>query len=629
MSDIVTPAESSPESVEPVESASGIFPPSQPDAFPGSSLSVELQASLREKALSDLYFFSKGILGYDRMVPKIHRPLCRLLELYSGYDGTLSTPWSEYESVLRRTFAQLNLTEEVILEKLAEIKSKGIKKLLILLPRGWYKTTMVSIAYPLWRGVRDSNVRVLLAQNTSSNAVSKGSALGAVVKNAPLFALLFPEVMPTDAERWSEGGRCLKRSKQFAESTFEFAGIRTQVTSRHFNLIIEDDTVAPDKDDLGESSILPSKNDVSQAIGWHRLVPPLLDEIEKDQNIVVGTRWFVKDLLAWVMENEPGFVVYQRAVKEGANGKPSPQGAPAWDERFSEGVLRDLALSLGPYLFSCLYMNTPVQAENMLFLDDWIRYFDVEPASLMTFTTVDLANDPLDTKSEPDYNVVLTCGKDMISGRVYVLDYARERCAPSRTLELIFEHVNKWHPATVGIETVGYQKSLLPWIRQFQVSSGKYFMVTPLSHNKASKGARIRGLQPAVASGALLFRTHMQALVNEMLVYPLGVNDDLVDALAMQLELWKITPSRDEEAQRVLEGSATDFSTMLHLARETQKSQDEKAVATAPPPAWGGSIPVLVFQHEASEDSIRQFRPQRTPEWWGAGTGLGRIRSLR
>ena len=581
------------------------LPPATPASPPLAaatldSLSPETLRDLKERAKGDLFFFAKGVLGFDRLHPRIHKPLCRLLELYGGYNESLAHPWAVYRKVLYETFRRAGVPEEEWEKRALRVYHQGTQFLMILMPRGWYKTTLVSISYPIWRGVRDSNVRVLLTQNTSTNAKSKGNALASAIMGNDLFKALFPEVLPGPTEKWSEDGRTLKRPKAFAESTYEFAGTRTQVTSRHFNVIIEDDTVAPDKDDLGENSILPSKADVTQAIGWHRLVPPLLDEIRADQSVIAGTRWFVLDLLAWVMANEKQYVVYQWAVREDKDGKPDSKGELTWPERFDSHLLSNLAASLGPYLYSCLYMNTPVQSDDMLFRPEWVRYYDVEPSRLMTFTTVDFGNDPTDTKGAPDFNVILTCGKDMQEGKVFVLDYSRERCSPSRTIELIFGHVRKWHPVTVGMESVAFQKSMAFWLRQHMVTHNEYFSVTQLAHNKKSKAARIRGLQPAMSSGTLYFRAGQQALINELMVYPLGTNDDLADALAMQLELWRVTPSSREKAV-ASEGGPCDFDTMIAAATAQQKKVDRERGLRGPPPAWGGSVPILVFEGGAEE----------------------------
>ena len=530
-------------------------------------LTAEMKELLREKGKSDLYFFAKGVLQFDRLNPRIHKPVCRLLELYEGYNDSLARPWREYRRVLLQSFRKRGVERSEWKERLREIKKRGIKRLAILMPRGWFKTTLVSIAYPIWRAVRDPNVRILIAQNTATNARSKGAELGEVILQSSFLRILYPEIIPTPRERWNVDGRCVPRDKAFAEATFEFVGRGTQVTSRHYNVIIEDDTVAPEKEDMGEDNVLPSQVDVSQAIGWHKLVPPLLDQVDKDQNIVVGTRWFEMDLLQWVMTEEKDFIVFMWAAREDERGRPSIQGEPVWKERFSEEVLRNLENSMGPYLFSCLYLNTPIRSDEMTFRPEWIRYYDVEPPTLMTFTTVDLAGDPMDSKGVVDENVVITCGKDMSEGRVYVLDYDAGRYSPSKVIDLIFSHVRKWHPVAVGIESVAYQRSLIHWIRQRQVNENLYFSIQALTNVKQSKEIRIRGLQPLVQNGMLLFRRGMERVISQLLVFPLGRHDDIIDALSMQLQLWRVAPSRREEMKKLEAGIGT-MEGAIRMARE-------------------------------------------------------------
>ena len=75
-------------------------------------------------------------------------------------------------------------------------------------------------------------------------------------------------------------------------------------------------------------------------------------------------------------------------------------------------------------------MNTPVHTADMIFDGEWIQYYDSEPRDLLTYTTVDPGGDPADTVGEPDFSVVMTCGKDIHTGRVYLLDYWRAKSSP-------------------------------------------------------------------------------------------------------------------------------------------------------------------------------------------------------
>lgn len=494
---------------------------------------------LRKLAMEDLFVFAKGVLGFDWLTPHIHLPLCRLLENY-----------------------------------------RKNKRLMIVLPRGWLKTTLCSQAYPLWRGIRDSNVRVMLVQNTFTNACSKLDVIAGMVDKNPLFRTLFPEVLPEARSRWKSESRCLRRTRNLDASTFEAAGTRTQVTSRHYNVIIEDDTVAPDLDDLGQENLCPTKVEVDQAIGWHRIVPPLLVNPSQDQILVVGTRWFEKDLISWIKANDPTFVVYERSCREDKDGKSSESGEVTYPERFDAPALESLRNTMGPYLFSCLYLNKPIRSKDMIFQPEWIRYYETPPLNLICTTTVDPAGDPEDTKGEADWNVVLTVGKDLETGLIYVLEYTRKRCSPGELLTDLFRHVRTYHPVKVGLETTQYQKSLKYWIRERQRKESTHFLVESLTHTRKSKNARIMGLQPLLANGALRFRPHMKALINELIAFPYGEQDDVLDALASQLELLQATVSLSEQALEFQDIDPFDFSvavkeiTQRHERTKTKKYYD-------------------------------------------------------
>ncbi len=477
------------------------------------ALTEEKVTQLRDFAQRSLFFFAKGVLNLDWLDKGIHMPICHILENY------------EEDTRLR-----------------------------ITLPRGWLKTTLCSQAYPMWRACKDPAIRVLLVQNTYTNAVSKLKPIKFAFESNTLLKTLFPEVLPTNKCTWTSDSLCLNRPKAFNESTFEAAGVRTQVVSRHYDIIIEDDTVAPDYNELGEEALCPTKDDIDQAIGWHKLVPPLLTDMKKGQNLVVGTRWFEKDLLSWIGENEPHFKAIERACLEDEEGKPDEKGSPPWPERFDMAVINSLRSTMGPYLFSCLYMNKPIRSDDMIFQPEWFKYYDVEPKmdNLAVFSTVDLADDPENTKGDPDYNVVMTAAKDKSTGRIYILEYFRKRCNPGELIDAIFNHARKWHPIKVGLESVAYQGSLSYWVKERMRKENFHFYVEGFKHGKKSKNTRILGLQPLFSNGSIYIRPYMSELVQELQAFPLGAHDDLIDTLASQLDLWgKVMTKKEEE--RVIE----------------------------------------------------------------------------
>lgn len=456
------------------------------------TIDPQLLAELRAEAKANLFFFCKAILGMKDLVLHVHGEMCLLLQDQSK----------------------------------AKVK--------ITLPRSHLKSSIGSIGFPIWSAVNDPNIRILIAQNTYGNATKKLNEIRSHFESNEMFKLLFPELLPKKNQTWKTDSLCVPRTINAPESTFEAAGVKTAVVSRHYDIIIEDDTVAPDFDELGMENLAPTKEDIDLAIGWHRLVAPLFVNPKESRNIVIGTRWFERDLLSWIDENEKYFVSYSRTARE--NGKP------IWPERFDDEVLQQLEHSMGPYLFSCLYMNNPLSSSDQVFQLQWINYYDKEDQDIIVTTTVDPGGDPSVAKSKDiDYNAVVTTGKSTSTGRVFVLEVTRERLNSSQLIDKIFEHVRKWKPVMVGIEAQGYQHQLLHWIEEKRRALNQPIVVKPITNNKRSKEARIRGLQPLFAAGMVFFRRHQQPIVSELLAFPRGAHDDMIDALSMQLPMWQNT----------------------------------------------------------------------------------------
>lgn len=428
----------------------------------------------------------------------------------------------------------------------------------MIYPRAWLKSQVCSIYYPVWRALLDENFTSLCALNTYTNSTKKLLAKRSLIRSNPLIRALYPERLPDTTCQQSAEAFSLPRKSPQADATFEAAGVGTDVTSRHFRLIVEDDTVAPDFDNMTGEVYEPTKEQIEKAVGFHRAAHFLLDDLKKDQRVVVGTRWRESDLFTYILEKEPQYRVLSRAVREDEEGRPSQSGKLTYPERFDDSVLQEIEASVGNYMFQALMMNSPLCAKDMVFNSADFMYYDVVPSSLQIFTTVDLA--PPESKSaDPDYNTVVTAGIHPDGRGVFVIDYFRERCTPGKLIEAIFDHVERYSPLKVGIETVGYQKSLEWWIREVQTKRNKWFNVEGLQTSNKKKELRIRGLQPISQARKLFLKPWMTQLVQELTAFPRGAHDDLIDALAYQPEFWShvelTTPVEGIEAKGRLHGA--------------------------------------------------------------------------
>ena len=364
--------------------------------------------------------------GDSWLVPEIHRPLCELISNF-----------------------------------------KENTRCAVILPRGWLKSQVCSVYYPIWRAMKNPNFTSLIVQNTFTNATKKLQAIRTTLRTNPLLRLLYPERMPNSSCQMSSEAICLPRTAPIADATFEAAGVGTEATSRHFDLLIEDDTIAPEYDHMTGDVYEPSDMLVEKAIGFHSAAHYLLHDFKYSQRIVVGTRWRERDLFSYIKAKKLTYKFIERGVRE-TDGKPDPHGDLVYPTRFDDDVLEEMKQTVGDYMFNALMLSSPLSGKDAIFDVSTIPEYEEYPKKdLYVFTTVDPA--PQESKSsDPDYNVVLTTGISADTGRIYVLDYFRERCTPGDLIDAIFGHVERFSPITVGIECVAYQKTLKWWIEETQ-----------------------------------------------------------------------------------------------------------------------------------------------------------------
>lgn len=396
---------------------------------------------------------------------------------------------------------------------------------LIVLPRTFLKTTIAAAMYGLWRGTKDPTIRILITSNTTPNAKKTLRTVRDIVENNEYYQLLFPEVIPNFSKvRWSDECACLKRPVDHPEGTFEAAGIGSNIIRRHFNIIIEDDTVAPKKDELTGEEAMPSKDDIEKAVGFHKLTIPLLID-EDDERIVIGTRWASYDLINHVI-TEGIADVYDRPCF-------NKDGSTLY-KRFSKARLEKIRIGMGTYMFSMLYLNRPLAKEFMSFNPDWYRYYEEHelPEDGDTIVTIDPADPPTGKKSQ-DYSAIVSV-KHTKSG-LFVRRYRRKRVSDKQLIDEAFEVAELDGAIKIRIETNKYAH-LEAAFREAMAMKGVHYIIEAVKAKRVQKEARIKNrLSPLYENGVVYMKRGMRELEEELTTFPYGKHDDLIDALSWQI----------------------------------------------------------------------------------------------
>ena len=235
------------------------------------------------------------------------------------------------------------------------------------------------------------------------------------------------------------------------------------------------------------------------------------------------------------------------------------EGKSAWPEKWP---LREIERDRNTYALEgktdIWYRNKMCEAispDSQKFKKEYFRYYEKPPnaSELNIYTAVDLA---ISEKPNADYSALVTVGVNS-AGHWVVLDVEYGRYDPTTTMDAVFSAVQKWRPLAVGIEAVAYQSALLHFLEKEMPQRGIFFRITPLKAEK-KKELRIDTLQPRFAVGTVWFKERavwLPELEAELLAYPHGVRDDVIDALAY-VEQMSATPFRS----RINEGVRDDWN---------------------------------------------------------------------
>jgi len=419
--------------------------------------------------------------------------------------------------------------------------------MMIVMARGFLKSTIGTMRYAEWRAGNDPNARILVVSNTDTNAKAKVNTILNTIEKNKIYHQIFPEVIPKSFNReWSPAKAVLTRPGNFQEGTFEAAGTRTKLTGRHYTDIIEDDTVAPDLDDASVGVVLPSPADIQQAIGWHQLAVPLTVDYDTSVRSYIGTRWAMDDAIDYIHKNEPAYTEFN--VPAIRNGEPTYP-------RFNLRALENIKGAMGSFLYHMLYLNDALPSGTMLFKREFLQYFEDSdvPSSAFNVTTIDPA---ISKKDKSCDTVVLTCSH--IPGAMYVQKYAAGHYDPKLQVDIAVEQVKRFESKVLRIEVNAYQDALRYYIEEAFKKEGINCSIDPVRGTaQQNKYTRIMALQAPWEEGRIFMRRDMAELQQQLFRYD-GESSgkvDILDALAWQMKSYRRS-ARPKIPKKMIDGTS-------------------------------------------------------------------------
>lgn len=345
-----------------------------------------------------------------------------------------------------------------------------------------------------------------------------------------LFPDIFYENPERDASKWSEDdGLVLKRKSNPKESTLEAHGlVDGQPIGKHFTHLIYDDVV------------------VMGSVTSPEMMHKTIEALEMSYSLgteggirrFIGTRYHFNDAYKTLIDRGTVKPRIYPATDDGTmTGKPVFLSQESLDEK-----RRDR----GPYVFSSQMLLNPKADETQGFRREWvdIKHSGVSWKGMNTYLLFDPASSK---KKGSDYTAGWAAGLGT-DNCIYVLDIVRDRLNLPQRTKLLLDWHRKYGPIDVRYEKYGKDGDI-EHILEEQKRQNYRFEITVVA-GQTSKNDRIKRLIPYFESKRIvlprtLFYTDYNGrtsdLVNdfieqEFLGFPVGVHDDMLDALARLLE---------------------------------------------------------------------------------------------
>ncbi len=201
---------------------------------------------LKAHALEDFYFFTKYFLGYKDLEWSVHGQFISVFE------------------------------------------SSAPRKLVVM-PRGTFKSTLGSVAYPIWRLLRNPDLTILLDSELYSNSKNFIREIKGNLQSERMTLLFGDQLGP----KWDEGEIIIKsRKANRKEASITAGGLGTTRVGQHYDLIIGDDYNSP------QNSETPEK------------CQRVIDHVRYNLNILnpggeylfIGTRYAERDVIGFFLK---------------------------------------------------------------------------------------------------------------------------------------------------------------------------------------------------------------------------------------------------------------------------------------------------------------------------------------
>ena len=414
-----------------------------------------------------------------------------------------------------------------IADALEAVYDGDLLRLMVFMPPRYGKSLLISKRFPGWVLGRDPHLDLI----ANAYGGRLASDVGRELRNL-MAGMEHLQVFPRSG--LSEHSKARDRWNTAAGGGYLAAGLEGGITGFGFQIGIVDDPVqgheAADSPHQREMAWLWYNSDF-----YTRRMPRFITGKRVPAAVVVvQTRWHDDDLAGRLLNNESKSESYKwHVLSYPAMGHEADGSQTAlWEEQFPLWELELTKADTIPRVWQSLYQQNPTPDEGAYFMREWFGYADPPPRQHMRIYA---ASDYATKFQEGDYTVHVIVGVTP-EDDIHILDVWRRQAESDTWIEVAVGMMERWEPIVWAEESGQIEKSVGPFLRK-QMLERKVYCRRQQFPSAADKATRARSIQGRWAMRKVYFpRTRpdwLPELEAELLKFPLGANDDQVDALSL------------------------------------------------------------------------------------------------
>ena len=389
-------------------------------------------------------------------------------------------------------------------------------KLSISLPPRHGKSTLITLAFPIWLILRNPRANILIITSTFSLAETMGIKIREIFK---MYESLFN--IRISQKKHASGWLMFEdENGNLTGGTIRLIGLGGQITGLNADYVIADDLVKGVSDTT--PTVLDKTKEYFTGVVEQRLEP-------HSKIVVLGTKWHSDDILGYIRNELPEYKIIDLPAYD-------TTGKILWPEKFDKEYFDEKESTMGQRLFNALYMCQPLDENGDFFDIDRVKFIDDfkvnNPLIDKAVRSWDFAYSADDPKKDNDYTASCKMYSD-IKGNLYVTEITNERLGDN-----LFNRVKNTARVdglncTILMETgtVGGASEMLYKEYRGKLQGYRTMQSKPIG----SKVDRAVSLKEAILDGKIFFNLpadQRELLMRQLKGFPVATHDDVVDTLA-------------------------------------------------------------------------------------------------